>query len=526
MKQPHPEDNPAEPRRFELPCVLFHVFRIFIERANVSALRRLRLVCHELWGMVEEELRHRVHDRTEAVAMLACPRIAIADVATMTNRGIPMMLRNPGAWAWIQNLLLHKPPVEAGFADKMCMLRGLRDITICDSSCALNIPDEICQLTNLRHLSLHSCKIRELPSTLWTLTNLVALSLDGNWLSSISEDIGRLTQLRNLSVNRNMLAQLPSAIGELTGLISLECGFNEISQLSCEIGRLTNLRNLDVRHNPLIELPDVIHHLTDMRSLNVEECGLVAPPAGIEALTQLEKYTLSDNYFGARDNEFQGIARARAAVRARHGPVVFTPAHWGGPSLSSLSINACGLRVDMLEHLGVLVGLQKLVMANNYLDCVPDGVFNMENLADLDLHGNRISRFPDELTRLTNLRSLRLSENRIGELPQSIGGLIKLENLFVDDNNIEVLPNEIGRLENLNYLDISGNQLAVLPAAIGGCTNLLNLRLSNNITALPPEVAQLVRLKSLIIRENYYRGVPRERYVWMLAQLRNCSVVT
>ena len=63
------------------------------------------------------------------------------------------------------------------------------------------IPDNIVQLTNLRHLNLISNGLTELPSAICSLVNLEVLEIDSNYLSSIFDRIGNLKKLRKISMD-------------------------------------------------------------------------------------------------------------------------------------------------------------------------------------------------------------------------------------------------------------------------------------------------------------------------------------
>jgi Leucine-rich repeat (LRR) protein len=54
------------------------------------------------------------------------------------------------------------------------------------------------------------------------------------------------------------------------------------------------------------------------------------------------------------------------------------------------------------------------------LEEVPLRVFQIVDLVDLSLAGNKISSLPDDIKNLVNLRRLGLAGNRLQELPASI----------------------------------------------------------------------------------------------------------
>ena len=73
------------------------------------------------------------------------------------------------------------------------------------------------------------------------------------------------------------------------------------------------------------------------------------------------------------------------------------------------------------------------------------------------------------------------------------------------------LPPEIGNLVGLKSLDLSINRLTALPPEIGNLVGLETLNITyNRLTALPPEIGNLVKLKELYIRGNKLTELPPE----------------
>ena len=66
---------------------------------------------------------------------------------------------------------------------------------------------------------------------------------------------------------------------------------------------------------------------------------------------------------------------------------------------------------------------------------------------------------------------------------------------------------DCGRVLTLQVLDLSSNGISLVSAAIGALAALVELVLDDNsIEVLPPECSQLVRLKTLSLRNNRITG--------------------
>jgi Leucine-rich repeat (LRR) protein len=103
-----------------------------------------------------------------------------------------------------------------------------------------------------------------------------------------------------------------------------------------------------------------------------------------------------------------------------------------------------------------------LDLSNRGLKKVSMDVFDMTNLAELDLSGNELEgALPSELGRLVNLKILDASHNKMTGLPAEIGKLRALEVLDLSDNSLTGLPMELGNLKQLKVLDLTGNPYSV-----------------------------------------------------------------
>lgn len=124
----------------------------------------------------------------------------------------------------------------------------------------------------------------------------------------------------------------------------------------------------------------------------------------------------------------------------------------------------------------------------------------------LDLSGQELEKVPDYVFKLIDLEELDISNNQItGGLPAEIRNLKNLKILNANNNLMTGIPSEIGQLPNLQVLNINNNFLAGIPKEIGWAQNLQTLDLSNNqLTNLPSELADLINLKTLNLSGNQY----------------------
>ncbi|MFZ2390711.1 MAG: leucine-rich repeat domain-containing protein [Minisyncoccales bacterium] len=105
----------------------------------------------------------------------------------------------------------------------------------------------------------------------------------------------------------------------------------------------------------------------------------------------------------------------------------------------------------------------KLDLSNKDLTKVPEYVFSMKQLEELNLSNNQLTgAIPSQIGQLKNLKVLNLSHNLMTGLPAELGQLSQLTELDVSYNSLTGLPNELGNLKNLKTFNLIGNDYSTL----------------------------------------------------------------
>lgn len=130
--------------------------------------------------------------------------------------------------------------------------------------------------TQVFRLNLSRQHLKELPDSLFGLTELEELVLAGNQIEQLSPLLGHLKNLKILDLSNNRLTGLPPEIGKLTQLTHVYLKRNRIVALPTEMANLRALSELDLWGNRIIKLPMEMMALrgtlqtVDMRGISIK----------------------------------------------------------------------------------------------------------------------------------------------------------------------------------------------------------------------------------------------------------------
>lgn len=118
--------------------------------------------------------------------------------------------------------------------------------------------------------------------------------------------------------------------------------------------------------------------------------------------------------------------------------------------------------IPPLNGAPIIIADNTLDLSNQNLTKVPDYVFDMTNLEELNISNNQITgAIQSQIGQLKKLRVLNASNNLMTGVPAEVGQLINLQVLDLSNNQLTGLPNELGNLKNLQTFYISGNNYSV-----------------------------------------------------------------
>jgi len=127
----------------------------------------------------------------------------------------------------------------------------------------------------------------------------------------------------------------------------------------------------------------------------------------------------------------------------------------------------------------------------------------------LDLSGLRLKNIPDEVFILSHLKELDLFDNQLTSLSIQIQKLKNLEKLLVSKNPIKQLPSALQNLKALKTFKLDKGQLTDFPKVLLKMNSLENISLEKNkLDFIPPAVADLPNLKLYDFRDNPVLNIP------------------
>ncbi|KAF1334365.1 Phosphatidylinositol-3-phosphate5-kinase, partial [Globisporangium splendens] len=287
-----------------------------------------------------------------------------------------------------------------------------------------------------------------------SLSNLRALTLPHNTLSSLPNGIGQVKRLQSFNVKDNLLMSFPAQLCELTELVVLNAKSNKLAHLPQEIGCLLALESLFLSSNKLSELPPTIGLLVNLRQLDLQSNRLQKVPMEMGALVKLEELNLSWNEITELPEEIGCLVSLRT-VNLSHNRISHLPdaiVLW--QSLETLSCSHNWLATPLTPSLRELQALRYIDLSQNQLTQLESCIYKLENLEVLDLASNHITFLPKEMMAATcmRLRKLDLYNNRLVALPVEMAELLpRLDVLSIERNPMKYLPEKWSnhwRLEN------------------------------------------------------------------------------
>lgn len=275
------------------------------------------------------------------------------------------------------------------------------------------------------HLYLDGAGLTEVPEEVFSLENLVSISLAGNQLRTIPDRLWELPRLQDVTVIQNPLERLPHRPGlKIDGLMYRKF-----------------VSDLDVSKIGLLIDPESDNQ--DASFWTSQETALAALPEltlGKWSVTIGDEHAPPGPVIRSLIAMLPGMRslRSLALTGFALGKV---PDEIARLEIATLSLVALGLK-ELPGWLATLP-LERLVVVDNKISSLPKAFTALKNLTRLDLSWNPLGTIPDPVFDLRSLKNLQVRGCDLSEVPPAILRLPALEVLAVTDNSVSVPPQEI-----------------------------------------------------------------------------------
>ncbi|CAI6340375.1 unnamed protein product [Periconia digitata] len=249
------------------------------------------------------------------------------------------------------------------------------------------------QFGALQNLDLHGNVLQELPMGLRQLTQLSKLNLSRNKLTlDALNTVCQISSLRELKLAENEFnGSLPSCIGDLAQLEALELQANKLTSLPPEIRALVHLRTLNISGNKITSLPMELFEHVPIIELIASNNAFTGAFFEIDSMPQLQNLQLANN-------SITGICQSTTVTL---------------PDLKYLDLS--GNRLSALPDVSSWTSLVTLLIGENNVATLPDSLFSLQMLRNIDLTANNISRLDERIALMEGLENITLAANPLRE---------------------------------------------------------------------------------------------------------------
>jgi len=176
-------------------------------------------------------------------------------------------------------------------------LKRLNFLEISQCSLLEILPEDIGKLINISTLTLTSNKLLQIPIEIKNLENLRHLNLSNNQLKILPEDLFfKLNQLETLNLSNNLLEQCPLFYGDNNKKLAIiNLSHNQLQILPDFPQQLENLSQIDLSYNQFQIFPNTILHLNSLKIISIDSNQLTEIPNELSQLHKLKELRFKSN---------------------------------------------------------------------------------------------------------------------------------------------------------------------------------------------------------------------------------------
>jgi len=320
------------------------------------------------------------------------------------------------------------------------------------------LPPGMSKLTSLVYLDLGNNQFTDIPAVLDRIPGLQYLKMDSCAIKKVKRDLSRLSELSYLDLSSNMLSTVPASVFKIPGLTHLHLNNNWIRSLPNPKKTpyaQSRLVFLSLMNNNLSQIPEQLSFLNDLAELDISHNNIRKITEDIIGLKQLTLLSLMHNPIKSIDPNFFELRELQnlSILSSRFSSLPAKVSNF--EKLETLLIGHMRLPESFKE-----LNLRKLAFLGSSYSTLPDVVYSQKNLEFLFLSGNE---WNDEtlvkIAGFKKLETLHLARAGLEVLPESIFQLPNLKEVNLSGNEISNVPTKMGDLAHLKELNLTDSPL-------------------------------------------------------------------
>jgi len=262
-----------------------------------------------------------------------------------------------------------------------------------------------------------------------------------------------------------------------------------------DVGIIVQNHTIYMRYLP----PKLTEQFQKLDTLQFANIGLeFGTENSLRYCSELETLDLADNRLEIIQNGFLNNCVKLSTLDLARNKIseAEVGAFEGNQQLKTLYLNGNKFTIIRNNIFNPLSQLTRLYLLNNEISVIENGAFDLPNLEDIMLGGNKLIAFTQEaLGTSQSLELLYLVENQITEIPRL--SLENLRSLTIQSNKITQIEDDIfTNTPKLNSIELQGNLITKLEAApFESLKDLHTLFIENNlIQSIEPELIEKLPL--------------------------------
>lgn len=332
-----------------------------------------------------------------------------------------------------------------------------------------------------------------------------------------------MTNLKELELINTRIRRLPARLAEITTLEKVSL-LNNRPRGRVSFARNSRIKTLVIHDDQLDCRPRSYRKLSNLEALDLSRCNLERFPS-LRGAGRLKRLSLVENRLTLKELK-RGIPTLEELVLTSNAIQVVPPSIGDFKALKKLNLNANKVE-QLAPEIGKLAELEQLSLYKNNIKTLPQEAYRLSNLRVIDLYYNQLDQLDTAIRHWKNLEILYAANNRLFTLPETLGELTHLRELYLHHNRLSTLPKSLGRLDSLRVFRVNNNSLVEFPAPLLQLRSLENLDIaSNSLTAFPEALFAYPYLQILSIKGNPLEPAARTQVMeWARQAMQRRSLV-